>query len=122
MNIYVTRHGETDWNKKLISEKEGKQLNGLIATDDDNIELNDNGIKQAKDIKEKIKNKKIDLIICSPLTRARQTARIINKNRNIPIIYDTQISVREFGEFKGKKANIDFDFNRILELQSKYKI
>lgn len=122
MNIYVTRHGETDWNKKLISEMEGKQLNGLLATDDDNIELNEKGIEQAKEIKERIKNKKIDLIICSPLIRAKQTARIVNENRNIPIIYDKKISVRKFGEFKGKKANIDFDFNRLLELQSEYKI
>ena len=73
MNIYVTRHGETDWNKKLISEMEGKQLNGLLATDDDNIELNEKGIEQAKEIKERIKNKKIDLIICSPLIRAKDS-------------------------------------------------
>ena len=37
------------------------------------------------------------------MIRAKQTARIVNENRNIPIIYDKKISVRKFGEFKGKK-------------------
>ena len=51
----------------------------------------------------------MDLIICSPLKRAAQTAKIINKNRNIPIIHDDDIIERDFGEFEGINKK-DFDF------------
>ena len=53
--------------------------------------LNNNGISQAIETKTNLLNKDIDLIICSPLLRAKQTAIIINEDRNIPIIYDDRI-------------------------------
>ncbi len=101
MKIYVTRHGQTDWNV------EGKTQGRA------DIELNEVGISQAKQTKEALKNKNIDLIICSPLKRAKQTAEIINEGRNIPIIYDEQIMERNFGEFEGKKIKFDefWDYN-----------
>ena len=52
----------------------------------------------------------MDLIICSPLKKAKQTAEVINKNRNIPIIYDEKTLERDFGEFEGKETK-DFDFH-----------
>lgn len=48
-----------------------------------------------------MKNEKIDLILCSPLKRAIQTAEIINQGRNIRIIIDERVSERDFGEFEG---------------------
>ena len=89
MNILVTRHGETDWN--LLKKIQGRVDN----------ELNEKGISQARETKEKLKDEKIDLIICSPLKRTRQTADIINEGRNIEIIYDEDIIERDFGEFEG---------------------
>ena len=65
--FYVIRHCQINWNY------EGK-LQG--KTD---IELNENGIEQAKKVKELIKNYDIDLIVSSPLKRARKTAEIINE-------------------------------------------
>ena len=50
------------------------------------------------------------LIICSPLKRARQTAETINRDRNIPIIYDERIIERDFGEFEGMETK-NFDFH-----------
>lgn len=97
MELYIVRHGQTDWN--LHSKIQGKA----------DISLNNKGIEQAKGTREKLKNVQIDLIICSTLKRARETALIINKDRNIPIIYDEQISERDFGEFEGMNAG-DFDY------------
>lgn len=107
MKIYVTRHGQTDWNL------EGK-TQGRV-----DIELNEVGIKQAKQTKEKLKNIDIELIICSPLKRAKKTAEIINEGRNIPIIYDEEIMERDFGEFEGEKIKFDefWDYN----LKPKYQ-
>ena len=89
MNIYVTRHGQTEWNK----------IRKVMGRCDK--PLNDVGKEQAKETRDQLLDKDIDLIICSPLTRAKQTAEIINENRNIPIIYDERIIERDFGSFEG---------------------
>ena len=97
MKWYVIRHGQTDWN--LENKVQGKA----------DVSLNTKGVEQAEKTKEKLENEKIDLIICSTLARAKETAQMINKDRNIPIIYDDEISERDFGEFEGSKQD-DFDF------------
>ena len=101
MKIYVTRHGQTDWN--VQGKTQGRA----------DIELNEVGINQAKQTREELKNVDIDLIICSPLKRAKKTAEIINEGRNIPIIFDDQIMERDFGEFEGEKIKFDefWDYN-----------
>lgn len=98
MKILVTRHGQTNWNVE-------KRIQG--RTD---IELNDRGIEQAYQTKEKLENEKIDLIICSPLKRTKQTADIINKDRNIPIIYDERLLEICYGENEGRLHD-DFDYD-----------
>lgn len=73
--IYFVRHGETDFN---IQGKVQGQLD---------IPLNENGIKQAENLSVTLKNYKIDIIFCSPLLRAKQTAEIINQNHNVEILF-----------------------------------
>lgn len=98
MEILLTRHGQTEWNV------EGK-VQGRV-----DIVLNENGIKQAIETSKKLENEEIDLIICSPLNRTKQTAEIIKGNKNIPIICDNGLIERDFGEFEGlNKANFDFE-------------
>lgn len=95
--IYVTRHGQTDWNT----------LRKVMGHCD--IPLNEQGISQANTMKETLKNVNIDLIICSPLIRTKQTALILNEVLNIEIVYDDRIIERDFGEFEGLETK-DFDF------------
>ncbi len=96
--LFITRHGQTDWN--VLHKVQGKA----------DISLNAKGINQDLQTKQKLESQKIDLIICSPLKRAKETAEIINSNRNIPIIYDEKISERDFGEFEGtEQENFDFE-------------
>lgn len=96
--IYITRHGQTDWNLQ-------KKVMGRCDEP-----LNKAGLQQASEVRNNLINTQIDLIICSPLLRAKQTAEEINRNRNIPIIYDERIIERDFGEFEGLETK-DFDFN-----------
>jgi len=96
--IYITRHGQTDWNVK-------KKVMGRCDES-----LNKTGINQAFETKNNLFDTDIDLIICSPLLRAKQTAEIINEDRNLPIFYDDRIIERDFGEFEGMQTK-DFDFN-----------
>ena len=90
MEIFVVRHGQTEWN--ALEKLQGQ-------TD---IELNEVGREQAQITGEQIKNENIDLIITSPLKRARETAEIINKNFNAPIIEDKRLMERGYGELEGK--------------------
>ena len=96
--IYIVRHGQTDWNVQ-------KKVMGRCDEP-----LNEKGKEQAEETRNSLIETDIDLIICSPLQRAKQTAEVINKDRNIPIIYDERIIERDFGEFEGKETK-DFDFH-----------
>ena len=74
MKFYVVRHGQTDWNAK-----------GRIQGKTD-IELNEIGIEQARQLKALIKDYNIDLIISSPLKRARIFEGMIRKEINDELI------------------------------------
>ena len=70
------------------------------------------GIKQAEETREKLTNMPIDLIICSPLIRAKETADIINKGRNIPIVIDERAIERNLGIYEGMPNSQEI-FNEI---------
>ena len=59
--IYLFRHGQTTWNlKKIFSGWKNPKLTKL-------------GIEQAKEIGEKLKNKKIDIAYKTRLSRSKDT-------------------------------------------------
>jgi len=87
--IYVVRHGETDWNI-------AKKLQG--STD---IELNEVGLKQAKELADKIKDIKFDVCFCSPLKRTRKTCEIAFKGK---VIFDNRLVERFYGNLEGAIA------------------
>ena len=101
--LYIVRHGKTDWN--ALSKIQGQS----------NIELNEIGIKQAEEVRYKIEQKNIDLIICSPLDRTKQTAEIINKNLKLPIKYNDNLKERNFGIFEGKTSKEIENWEEILK-------
>jgi uncharacterized phosphatase len=81
--IYVIRHGETDLNKE-------RKLQGRMG-----LPLNDNGIKQAKALRERLQNIKFDLVFSSPQQRAVQTAEIVT---GINPVKDGRLDVFDLGE------------------------
>lgn len=96
MKLYVVRHGET-------MENANNCLVGRI-----NSSLTEKGKEQAKQVSNYFKNKKIDLIVSSPLDRCKETAQIISNN--LPIIYSDKLLGRDHGEFTGKpRDSINFD-------------
>jgi broad specificity phosphatase PhoE len=95
MYIYLVRHGETDWNTKLLFQGH---------TD---IKLNKNGIKQAKCIAKAFMGQKLDAIISSDLTRAVQTAAEISKKIPLKcaIIKEKGFRERNYGNLEGTTYN-----------------
>lgn len=93
--IYFVRHGQTKANK-----------NGLIFGTWD-LDLNPNGIKQAKKTAEKLKKiskkENISSIICSPLKRTRRTAKIISQKTGIKkIVVDKNLIEKSEGTWQKK--------------------
>lgn len=88
--ICIVRHGQTDWNKE-------RRLQG--STD---IELNEMGELQARQARDHLKEGEWDVIVTSPLKRARRTAEIINDGLTIPLIEKEEFVERNFGEAEGK--------------------
>ena len=54
----------------------------------------------------------IDLIISSPLSRALETAKIVNEDRNIPLIIDEAVTERNLGIYEGQPNEQEI-FNEI---------
>ena len=89
MKLYVARHGETQWN---IENK----ISG--RTD---IPLTAKGLQQAQLLAEHAKGKGIEVIIASPLLRARQTAQAVSDAIGVPIQIDERLIEMDFGTFEG---------------------
>lgn len=90
MIIYVARHGQTDFN-----------IQGRYAGSTD-VPLNNAGLQQAENLSEKLADKSFDIIISSPMKRARQTADMIKKhNLHIPIVILNDLAERSVGVFEG---------------------
>jgi probable phosphoglycerate mutase len=90
MKLFLVRHGDT------VHIQQGL-MQGWIGS-----ELTDEGREQAEIVGNKLKNKKIDLIMASDLSRTKQTAEIISNIINAPIIFDWLIRERDNGIFNGK--------------------
>ena len=89
MDIYLIRHGETDWNKS-------KRLQGIT-----DIPLNAYGIELAEKTAEGLKDIHFDRIYTSPLIRAYKTAELIRGSRPIEIIPADGLLEISFGDYEG---------------------
>lgn len=91
MQIVIVRHGETGY------EAQKKTLGWLDKA------LNENGRVAAGQYATFLKqqDEHFDLIISSPLTRARQTAKIIADTLGMDFIENELIKERNFGELSG---------------------
>jgi broad specificity phosphatase PhoE len=89
VRIYLVRHGQTEWND------EGR-LQGHVDTS-----LSEVGLEQARRVGNAFRGIEIDRILCSDLTRARQTAAEIVAATGAPISYHAELRERNFGRWEG---------------------
>lgn len=90
MKIYLTRHGQTDYNKKRMMQ--GRS----------DIPLNEVGIAQATERRKQLGDIKFDAVYSSPLIRAVKTASIIGNVSEDEIITDERIIEANFGKYELK--------------------
>ena len=87
--LYIMRHGKTDWN--AVHKLQGK-------TD---VPLSGEGREMVEKAGRLYRDTHFDVCFCSPLIRARETAEIILRGRNIPIIEDVRLEEMGFGVCEG---------------------
>jgi broad specificity phosphatase PhoE len=98
--VYLVRHGQTEWNKKLI-------FRGRI-----DIPLNEDGHREAEAIAEALKDKNIDAIYTSPLMRSIETAQPTAEFFHLDIVPVEGFIDISYGDWEG----LTFD-----EVKEKYK-
>lgn len=89
MRLYIVRHGETDWNK-------ARRIQGQV-----NIPLNEFGKHLADETGKGLSDIPFAICISSPLERAVETAQIILRGRDVPIVTDERIQEMSFGIWEG---------------------
>lgn len=89
MRLYVARHGQTQYNLE-------KRICGRS-----DVALTSRGILQAEELAQNLIGYSIDLIISSPLQRAKMTAEIIGEKTGAPVIYEDRLAERDYGKTDG---------------------
>jgi probable phosphoglycerate mutase len=99
MNLYVLRHGQTEMNSRDL----------VVGITDD--KLTEAGIEQAKEAAKKIADfngtDAVDIIICSPLIRAKVTAQTVQEaiqkktGKKLDLIIDERLIEQNYGELEG---------------------
>ena len=89
--IYLVRHG-------MLQIQD--DLKRFIGQED--VPLNEEGVKQANSLRQRLEYEIIEAIYCSDLSRSLQTAGIIAGKRNIPVIPRKDLREISLGEWEGK--------------------
>lgn len=94
MNLYLVRHGETEWNRL-------KKFQGQLNSD-----LTDIGIEQAKALGKYLEKENIDFdfVYSSPQERAYNTAKLIKED--FQIITDSRLMEMAFGKWEGMDVEL----------------
>ena len=88
--LYLVRHGETVDNANQIMQG---QTQG---------ELNENGLRQARELGEQWRNREIDVVIASDLRRSVDTAAIIAAPHGLEVVMTPLLRERDWGGFTGR--------------------
>jgi probable phosphoglycerate mutase len=102
--LWIVRHGETDWNA------EGR-VQGWT-----DIPLNGKGLRQAARLADCLRATPFTVILSSDLVRAKATAEILATGRGIPLILDTDLRERCFGRLEGTRRDPRADARAVLPL------
>jgi broad specificity phosphatase PhoE len=89
MKITFVRHCETDWNKE-------ERCQGVT-----DLELNTNGLIQAKKLGVFFEHEHFEYVFCSDLVRAKQTLDNINYDKRFNVTYSEKLREMDQGDFEG---------------------
>ena len=90
VRLLLARHGRTEWHRD----------NRYVSRTD--IGLNETGLREAWMLARRAEEERPDLVLCSPLTRALETARLSAEACDMEPRTDERLRELDFGEWEGK--------------------
>jgi broad specificity phosphatase PhoE len=87
--IILARHGETEWNAEEV-------FRGRV-----DVELNQNGLKQAELLAEYLSGYRIEAVYSSPLKRALETAEAVARRHRLKVGIVNGLTDCHFGRWQG---------------------
>lgn len=107
--IYLLRHAQSVANTK-----------GILAGQDDSVQLSKTGFKQSRELVNYLKSLKIGEVYCSPLTRCIQTITpFMQVNPKINFQITSQLIEMNYGEWSGKRLSTLSKNKRWKDVQNK---
>ena len=91
IKLGMIRHAKTRWNLE-------KKIQG--STD---IALSSEGKIEAARWGALLKSEPFDLILSSPLIRAKETSQILSGQMDLPLFYDRDLREQDFGDWEGQR-------------------
>lgn len=93
MKLYLTRHGQTNWNvqRKVCGRTEAQ--------------LTDLGRAQAAQVGKQAAEAGVTVILASPLQRAQETAAIIAKEVGVSVETEPLLIEQDFGTWEGRSVD-----------------
>jgi broad specificity phosphatase PhoE len=88
--IWLMRHGETEWS-----------VSGAHTSRTD-LPLLPAGVKQGQELANKLKGKKFSMVLCSPMSRARETCRLAGYSDVAEITDD--LKEWDYGAYEGRST------------------
>jgi len=91
--IYLLRHAQSSANTR-----------GILAGQDNSVELSKKGIREANEIVRYLESLDIAQIFCSPLTRCLQTITpYMTRNPNTAFVVEPRLIEMNYGKWSGRK-------------------
>lgn len=94
MNIYLIRHGETEWN--LESRIQGRE----------DVPLSPEGRRQSEACARGFSGVRLSAVLSSPLSRAADTAKLLAETCGAELIVEPDLTERDFGSVSGQVIDI----------------
>ena len=108
-HFYIFRHGQTVW--KAEGRPQGQHEYPVPLTME--------GREQAQKLADKLKDKKIKLIVSSDLLRAQQTGEIVAQALGVPLEFDRRLREVDYGILNGlytiEREEVYPDFKKCYE-------
>jgi len=107
--VYLLRHAQSVANTK-----------GILAGQDDSVELSKDGFKHSKELANYLQTLKVSQVYCSPLTRCIQTITPFMKaNPKIEFQIEPELIEMNYGDWSGKKLRTLSKDKRWKNVQNK---
>jgi broad specificity phosphatase PhoE len=108
-NLYLIRHGQTDWNEK-------KRIQGITE-----VPLNEIGREQVRKVARNFSDLLIGAIYTSPLQRAKETAEIMGSFHPCAIVEERMLHEGKFGALEGITIP-EFDEKYAEEIKRRHQL